>query len=488
MKLLVVNPLGHDRFDLSDAEFVAARLAPGDSVSVASLPEGETYLHDFHALALAAPRVAEVVAALSPGHDAVVINCFADPGLEAAREVSTAPVLGPGQTCLKLVRLLSRRFGVVAAGGRSLAVVQRNLEPAGSDCGLVGVEPLPIPVEGLSQDPARTTGEMLAAVERLAARGAGAAVLGCTGMSRLFAELCGRTPIPVLEPLSTAVAAAKALVRLKLSHARLNLPAERPPAGAPPVTCLGTGKAAGRRLVVLNPVTRSDLAPRVSRYLAGLVSEKTEVRVESIRVGPPFIESALDAAQAAPGLLELVEALAEEARAGRSARPDALIVNCYADPGLEAVQEASRRLWGCRDGWPSVPAVGLGTASSVVAALLARRFSVVAVGRGGAGPARDQVRALGLAPSLARVVEARLGVEELLSAPQDAQEALADGVRRAVREPGDEAVAFGCGGAMEAAVALRRRFPGIPLVEPLAAAVGVAEVLAELGQPPGEAA
>ena len=64
--------------------------------------------------ALALPdTIAKIVQAEQEGVDAVVVDCFGDPGVDAGREATEMLVLGPAQTSMHLAALLGQKFSVV---------------------------------------------------------------------------------------------------------------------------------------------------------------------------------------------------------------------------------------------------------------------------------------------------------------------------------------------------------------------------------------
>src|SRR5262249_11251207 len=57
--------------------------------------------------------VAKIIDAEQDGINAVVIDCMGDPGMHAAREAVSIPVLGPGEATMHIASILGHRFSVV---------------------------------------------------------------------------------------------------------------------------------------------------------------------------------------------------------------------------------------------------------------------------------------------------------------------------------------------------------------------------------------
>ncbi|MCJ7626055.1 MAG: aspartate/glutamate racemase family protein, partial [Anaerolineaceae bacterium] len=70
---------------------------------------------------LAAPHTIELVKwANREGFDAVVIACFSDPGLDAAKEVSAIPVVGIEVATLHMAAMLGHRFSIMTGMRRRI--------------------------------------------------------------------------------------------------------------------------------------------------------------------------------------------------------------------------------------------------------------------------------------------------------------------------------------------------------------------------------
>ena len=93
-----------------DTELIVRGLAAGP----ASRPE---HLHDYRnhyfAMLLANEVVKAVLAAEDEGVDAVVVNCFDDPGVKEARAVAKIPVFGICEPAFHFTCQLGRRFGAL---------------------------------------------------------------------------------------------------------------------------------------------------------------------------------------------------------------------------------------------------------------------------------------------------------------------------------------------------------------------------------------
>jgi allantoin racemase len=218
MRIHVVNP--NTTRSMTDGIAAAARAAasPGTGI-VATQPEmGPVSIEGYYDEAFAVPgTLARIAAAERDGVDAHVIACFDDTGLDAARCIARAPVLGIGEAAFHAASMVAGRFGVITTLGRSVPALQHNLHRYGLASRCASVRAAEIPVLELdnpaSDAAARISAEIDAAVSD---DGAEAIVLGCAGMAALAARLSQRHGLPVIDGVAAAVAFAEALVRLGL--------------------------------------------------------------------------------------------------------------------------------------------------------------------------------------------------------------------------------------------------------------------------------
>ena len=222
MKILLVNPNTTASMTAAIAAAARAVAGPGTEIVPAQPTFGPVSIECHYDEAFAAAGVAEQVrlaAAWQP--DAVVVACFGDPGVDAAREATPAPVLGIAEAAFHAAAMLTARFSVVTTLTRTCGMAERLLQRHGfgGQCG--GVHGTDIPVLALEgggeamlrqiEDAART------ALER---DHSGAIVLGCAGMAPLCAELSRRLGVPVVDGVAAAVKFAEALVGLGLATSR----------------------------------------------------------------------------------------------------------------------------------------------------------------------------------------------------------------------------------------------------------------------------
>lgn len=170
--------------------------------------------------AMAVPHMLEAMFAAQTQHTEVagyVIACFDDTGLDAARCVLDAPVVGIGEAACHLASLIAARFSVVTTLGRSVSPIEHNLVKYGlaSRCARVrAAEVAVLDLEDAASDAyAEISNEVRIALKEDRAE---AIVLGCAGMTNLAERLSNEHGVPVIDGVGAAVKLIESLAGLGL--------------------------------------------------------------------------------------------------------------------------------------------------------------------------------------------------------------------------------------------------------------------------------
>jgi allantoin racemase len=203
VRILLINP--NCSVDCSagiEAAITPYRFPGGPSLEVATLSEGPPAIYswrDWHAVVEPLCRRIETEAA-----DSYVIACASDPGIEAARLVTDRPVLGVFRSAVAAAVARADRFGVIALVDQSKPRHLLALQAMGLAERLAAEVALNVTMETLL-DPELARSRLIAAAKELAAAGAGAVILGCTGMAHHRAAIAEAVGLPVIEPCQAGV-------------------------------------------------------------------------------------------------------------------------------------------------------------------------------------------------------------------------------------------------------------------------------------------
>jgi allantoin racemase len=217
MKLLIVNPNTTASMTAKIAE-AARSVADARTEIVAVNPEsGPPSIEGYYDEVFAVPGMIGEIRK-HPDADAIVIACFDDTGLDAARCIGPAPVIGIGEAAFHMASLVAGRFGVVTTLARSVPAIEHNLLKYGLATRCTKVRASDVPVLELekprSNARARISEQIQAAIRH---DGAEAIVLGCAGMADLAASLSREHGVPVVDGVVCAVKLAESLASLGLS-------------------------------------------------------------------------------------------------------------------------------------------------------------------------------------------------------------------------------------------------------------------------------
>jgi len=220
MRLLLVNPNTSTAMTEGIAAAARAVAAPGTTVLAVQPGFGPRSIEGHFDEAIAAAGVAEAVAR-APAHDAVVLACFGDPGLDAAREATRAPVLGIAEAAFHAAAMLATGFSVVTTMTRTCVIAERLVLRYGFEHACRGIHGTDIPVLDLEHCGEATVAQIEAAArEALARDRSGAIVLGCAGMAALCGTLQQRLGVPVIDGVAVAVKFAEGLAALGLGTSK----------------------------------------------------------------------------------------------------------------------------------------------------------------------------------------------------------------------------------------------------------------------------
>lgn len=216
--------------DLDDRKALSKTLAEETNglikLDTVFIEKGNASIECMYDEALAAPYVLQKVKwAEEQGYDAVVIDCFIDVALDAARELVEIPVMGACQSSCCYAARLGGRFSVISILPDMDRPIRANLAKYGLSQALVSIPVINVPVLDLQKEFDGLIQRMLKIAEKAVDDGARALVFGCTGMSPIREDVQRELKrkginVPVIEPLRAAIIDAVSCVMLGVSHSK----------------------------------------------------------------------------------------------------------------------------------------------------------------------------------------------------------------------------------------------------------------------------
>lgn len=221
MRILVINPNSSaDMTAAIAAELMSVKRADCQ-LDVVNPVGGPISIESAYDESRAVPEMLKLVQrAPVQGYDAVVIACFSDPGLDAARELVDIPVVGIQESSMYLAASLGSYFGVLTTLERRVPVRRKYAESLGLGGKMIATPVLNIPVADTVGSLDRMKATALAKGREAMAEGAEVLILGCAGLGDWSRQLQEELGIPIINPNAAGLKLAETLVDLRLSHSK----------------------------------------------------------------------------------------------------------------------------------------------------------------------------------------------------------------------------------------------------------------------------
>lgn len=224
MNIVVINPNTTAAMTARIAATAQSVAQAGTRIIAIQPSAGPASIEGYADEAMAVPHMLEALFAEQAKNLAMagyVIACFDDTGLDAARCVLDAPVVGIGEAACHMASLLAARFSVITTLARSISPIEHNLVKYGLASRCARVRAAEVAVLDL-EDPAsdaytHISNEIRAALKEDRAE---AIVLGCAGMTDLAARLSKEHGVPVIDGVGAAVKLVENLAVLGLKTSK----------------------------------------------------------------------------------------------------------------------------------------------------------------------------------------------------------------------------------------------------------------------------
>ncbi len=212
-----------------------------------------------------------------------------------------------------------------------------------------------------------------------------------------------------------------------------------------------------------SPEGQAELARR-GALLKKYAAPGVEVGIEDVPQGPASIESMYEEYLSIPATAQRAVELEQEGW-------EAIILGCYGDPGLDALRELV-----------SIPVIGPGEATALIAASLGHRFSIITITESVIAPTERQMRNVGVGEKLASVRVVGIPVLELHHDRERTIRATVEQGRRAIEQDRADVLIVGCMsmGFLEIAEAAGQQL-GVPFLNPARVSLKFAEMLVGAG-------
>lgn len=222
--ILVVNPNTTREMTAAIHRSAQVAAAPGTVVETVQATAGPRSIEGHYDEATSLLGTLEWV--LRRDADAFVIACYSNhPAINAARELTSKPVLGIAEASMLLACCLGHKFSIVTTSPRwkpmlEDAVLLYGLRDRCASVRASGLAVLDLEALGPEQVIETLVAEGRRAIEQ---DGAEVICLGCAGMAGLEQRMREALPVPIVEGVAAAIKLAETLISLGLGTSKANM-------------------------------------------------------------------------------------------------------------------------------------------------------------------------------------------------------------------------------------------------------------------------
>lgn len=214
------------------------------------------------------------------------------------------------------------------------------------------------------------------------------------------------------------------------------------------------------KLLLINPNTSPEMTAQMRDAAVSALAPDTELTAVTASRGVPYIASRAEALIAGPVVLEMI---AEHQR-----DHDAVIIGAYGDPGLVAARELF-----------DIPVCAMAEAAMLTSCMLGQRFAIITFSRTLVAWYEDAVALSGLRERCAGIFVPDASFQSVATVREDMENEIAELARIVALERGADVIILAGAPLTGLADRIKHRVP-VPLVDPLAAAIGHAQTLVRL--------
>lgn len=231
MKLLYLIPgkMAHTEQGAQEMErrrsILQSHAFPGVTVDASDTVNGPESIESIYEEFASIPGTVErAMQAEKEGYDGIILGCYADPGIDALREMLTIPVAGPFESSCFTAMMLGHRFSIITVTPDMCPVLEDEFETKGGNPRrMASVRAIDMDVLEIQEKQELLEKRVFEEVEKaLNEDKADTIVLGCislafAGMDKVIEEKFG---IPCVNPILTALTQCEGHVYTRLSHSK----------------------------------------------------------------------------------------------------------------------------------------------------------------------------------------------------------------------------------------------------------------------------
>jgi len=221
MKIKVINPVPTLEPSFVDAmtAYLNEAVLPETQIEFVFVKKGFLSIETETQGIINGAEILKTVAALQDDDcDGIFINCFDDPALLAAREISKKPVLGPYASSISLAQMLGEKIGIITTDRYGLMCEERKAKSHGFTGCIAAVKPVDLTVLALNEND--LIERLSLCCMELEKEQITTVVLGCTGMNQAAEQLQAalrkkNSRVQIIEPLKTGVKLLELMIQMR---------------------------------------------------------------------------------------------------------------------------------------------------------------------------------------------------------------------------------------------------------------------------------
>jgi len=210
MKIFIINPN-------SDLEMTIAIQKTADNFSKGNFetlclptPGAPQFIETYEDQNKAAFGMTKLVKENEDQYDAFIVACHCDPNLEVLKGITKKPVVGIGESSMKMASMAGQSFSVIQTSESSISIKEKLVKQYHLDHSLASIRAPGKEMENMSENQ-KYLETARAAVEK---DGADVIVLGCAGMTGLDRMIQKELGVPVLDGVVCGLIIAAGLISL----------------------------------------------------------------------------------------------------------------------------------------------------------------------------------------------------------------------------------------------------------------------------------
>lgn len=230
MRIFVINPNTSESITEHIRRELEKIKRPDTELTVVNPEHGPVSIESVYDETLAGPPTLELVRrANEEGYDAIVLACFSDPALDAAKEISDIPVIGIEEATMHIAAMLGHKFSITTVFRSRVPTRDLHARLRGLGSAFASALVMDMSVLEMDAHPEKAKTRILElARQAVQEYGTEVIILGCAGLTGYAEDIERELGVVVLDPTSVAFKVTEAIADLGLRHSKVGRFA-RPP-------------------------------------------------------------------------------------------------------------------------------------------------------------------------------------------------------------------------------------------------------------------